>query len=310
MRIGLIDVDNTRFPNLALMKIAKCHKQEGNIVHWWTPFERYDAVYMSKVFTFNSDNEYCFDPEDTVIRGGSGYGDFSVKLPDYIDRLQPDYSIYPYIDENTAYGFLTRGCPNLCPWCIVHKKEGYIYPYMDVEEIAENRKKIVLMDNNILGAGDYAKQQLEKVIDKGLRIDFNQAMDARLLDEDFAELLARVKWIRLIRFGCDTHGQIDHVDRAMQMLRKNGYTGEFMLYTMLHGNIKECYERINRFRGMHAVIVTAQPYIDQKNTRPPQWQKDMARWANRRWIYNSLDFKDYKPRKGITGKKILEWNMQ
>ena len=69
-------------------------------------------------------------------------------------------------------------------------------PYMDVDEIAiEGRKKLVLMDNNILSAGDYAKEQLEKIIASGYKVDFNQALDAWLVTDDFTKLLAKVKWL-------------------------------------------------------------------------------------------------------------------
>ena len=91
--------------------------------------------------------------------------------------MQPDYSIYPQIDSKTAYGFLTRGCPNRCKWCVVPKKEGKITPYMDIEEIAVNgRKNIILMDNNVL-ASDYGLQQIEKIVSMGVRVDFNQGLD-------------------------------------------------------------------------------------------------------------------------------------
>lgn len=311
MLIGLIDVDNTGFPNLALMKIAKYHRNRGDIVQWYTPFDRYDGVYASKVFSFTKDHEFYIPGDTPVWKGGTGYGvlDPSIDdLPECVDYLQPDYSIYPYIGKDTAYGFLTRGCPNHCSWCIVPNKEGKIRPYQDVEEIAEGRKRLILMDNNILAAGEYGRKQLVKIIENCYRIDFNQAMDARLVDDECADLLARIKWIRFIRFGCDTHSQIQYAMDAIRKIRKHGYKGSFMLYTMLHGDITECYDRLSYFRNMHGVLVMAQPYIDYRGTTPPQWQKDMARWANRRWIYKSCDFRSYKPRKGITGQMIIEQN--
>ena len=217
MKIGLVDVDGhakkkkwgaTIYPNLALCKIARYHKQQGDDVEWAFPFEHYDVVYMSKVFNFSPDDTTVYQA-DKIVKGGTGY-DIKSQLPDEIDRLQPDYSIYPNIPSDTAYGFLTRGCPNKCPWCVVPRKEGRIRPYMDCDEIAiEGRTKLVLMDNNILAAGDYAVQQLEKIIERGYRVDFNQALDARLVTDEYARLLARIKWIdRRIRFGCDTKGQI------------------------------------------------------------------------------------------------------
>lgn len=249
MNIGLVDIDGTgarkkkwgktQYINIALAKIARYHRERGDQVEWAIPFIHYDRVYMSKVFNFSPDDLTCYDA-DEIIRGGTGY-DIHSQLPDEIDRLQPDYSIYPSVPKDTAYGFLTRGCPNRCYWCVVPRKEGRIRPYMDVDEIAiEGRRKLVLMDNNILAAGDYAVEQLEKVIERGYRIDFNQAMDARLVTDDFARLLARCKWIdRRIRFGCDTHRQIQDCERAMELINSYGYHGEYFLYTMLNDDFQE-----------------------------------------------------------------------
>lgn len=104
-----------------------------------------------------------------------------------------DYSIYPSIDKKTAYGFLTRGCPNCCKWCVVPKKEGKVKPYMDVDDIAiDGRTNLVLMDNNIL-ASDYGLQQIQKIIDRRYRVDFNQALDARLVTPEIGQLLAQVR---------------------------------------------------------------------------------------------------------------------
>lgn len=253
MTIGLLDIDGhakkkkwgaTTYPNIALGKIARYHKQRGDNVEWAIPFTHYDILYKSKVFNFSPDDLTCYDA-DRLVKGGTGY-DIASRLPDEIDLLQPDYSIYPYIPADTAYGFLTRGCPNKCKWCVVPRKEGLIRPYMDVDEIAiEGRNKLVLMDNNILACGDYAMEQLHKVVHKGYRIDFNQAMDARLVTDDFAKVLAQVKWIdRRIRFGCDTPAQIQNCERAIELINSYGYKGEFFLYTMLNDNFNECYERI------------------------------------------------------------------
>ena len=300
MRIGLIDQDNTRFPNLALMKISSYHKQIGDCVEWYLPFEHYDKVYISKVFNFTPNYEYIINA-DEVEKGGTGY-DISKVLPRDIDMAIPDYSIYPYIDKKTAYGFITRGCPNRCKHCVVPNKEGKVKPYMDVEQIAiDGRTNLILMDNNIL-ASDFGIKQIVKIIEKGYRVDFNQAMDARLVTDDIAYLLANVKWLNYIRFGCDSHKQIDYCIEAINLLRKHGYKKEFMLYTMLHGDIKECYERINywkRYGGL--VCCNAQPFRDPFNQRNiiPQWQKDMARWTNRKELYKSFDFKDYEARIGF-----------
>ena len=51
MKIGLIDVDGHRFPNLCLMKLSAYHKARGDMVEWYDRTKWYDLVYMSRVFT-------------------------------------------------------------------------------------------------------------------------------------------------------------------------------------------------------------------------------------------------------------------
>ena len=120
MKIGLIDVDSHNFPNLALMKISAYHKARGDQVEWAIPMLKYDIVYQSKVFDFSPDENTCIQCEQ-LIKGGTGY-DLDNKLPPEIENIYPDYSLYNI--KNTAYGFLTRGCPRNCPFCIVGKEEG------------------------------------------------------------------------------------------------------------------------------------------------------------------------------------------
>lgn len=306
MNIGLIDVDGGgKFPNLALMKIARWHKMQGDNVEWADPmFGVYDRVYQSKVFNFTPDYPYFYNCE--VVKGGTGY-DINSKLPEEIDRLQPDYSLYPFIDNRTAYGFLTRGCPNKCKWCVVPKKEGGIHPYMDVEEIAiKGRTNLILMDNNIL-ASDYGLEQINKIVNLRYRVDFNQALDARLITEDIAQLLAKVRWIDFIRLGCDTPQQIIDCEKAMSLIDKHRDAPKsYLLYTMIGENMNEAYERLTHFRGRKRVRVVAQPFRDTiKPNIIPQWQRDMARWAMRREFYTTCDFKDFEPRKGFSCKEYF-----
>lgn len=306
-RIGLVDVDNTGFPNIALGKIATYHKSIGDEVVWVDPLfgGGYDKVYMSKIFTFSPDYDYPI-VADEIDRGGTGY-DLTKKLPTEIDRLQPDYDMLG-VPSDTAYGFLTRGCPNKCKWCVVPIKEGKQVPYMDVDDVANGRKNLILMDNNIL-ASDYGIEQIEKIIKRGYKVDFNQALDARLVTEDIAQLLAKVKWLTPIRFGCDTHRQVEECRKAMQMIDKHRKNpAYYLLYTMIGDDINEDYERLSAFRDNKRVRIVGQPYRDFNNPNQviPQWQKDMARWSLRRELYASCDFKDYEPRKGFKCKEYFK----
>ncbi len=300
MNVALLAVDSN-YPNLALMKVSAWHKSQGDTVEWYNPFDTYDRLYMAKVFSFTPDYAYVIaNVRGEVVRGGTGY-DVRSSLPGDMDRLQPDYSLYPAVDSRTSYGFLTRGCPNRCRWCVVPQKEGGIRPYMDVDDITLHgeRPYAVLMDNNVL-ACDYGLSQLEKIAERGYHVDFNQGLDARLVTLDVARLLARVKWIKRIRFGCDTTAQIVECERAIQLVRQAGYKGEFFLYCILI-DFAESYHRLNYWRKYKYVLPHAQPYRDLNNPhqRIPQWQKDMAHWADRKELYRSCDFKDFSPRKGF-----------
>lgn len=140
MRIGLVDVDGKNFPNLALMKISAWHKGRGDRVEWYDPMfsGHFDKVYLSKVFSFTPDFDYPIDA-DVVERGGTGYCISLVNgkevfdqtknksLPYEIEHIYPDYSLYPELTKDTAFGFLTRGCPRGCDFCIVEKKEGRVW---------------------------------------------------------------------------------------------------------------------------------------------------------------------------------------
>lgn len=297
MRIGLVDVDgHGGYPNYALCKISAYHKAQGDSVEFANPlFGEYDKVYMSKVFTFTPDNTDVWNCE--VVKGGTGY-DHTTKLPNEIDRLQPDYSLYGI--KGVSYGFLTRGCNRKCDWCIVPKKEGAISPYMDIDEIANGNNKIILMDNNIL-ASDYGLLQIEKIAERGYAIDFNQGLDARLITDDIARLLARCKWLRYIRVACDQSGQIKHVENALRLLRKHGYKKELFVYCLLK-DFQESYERVKAlYLHKDDITLHCQAYrnFDDVHQVIPQWQKDMMRWSNKRWIYQSDWFDDYMPRKGF-----------
>lgn len=309
MRIGLLPVDSkSNFPNLALMKLSRYHKERGDEVEFANPlFGDYDILYRSKVFTFTPDDMNIYHAHEER-RGGTGYGIFE-NLPEEIDMLQPDYSFFGI--DDVAYGFTTRGCCNRCEWCVVPRKEGQIHAYMNIEDIAagNNTRNLILMDNNVL-ASEFGIRQIETAAKRGYRIDFNQGLDARRIDESLAKLLARVKWIRYIRLACDTSSQIPQVLKAMQLLRNADWKGEIFIYSLLR-DFEESLNRLNVFHNMHdnRIVPFAQPYIDYSGKRDvPQWQKDMAHWCNRKWIFNTCEFAEFEPRKGFFCREYIEQN--
>lgn len=300
MKIGLIDVDGHNFPNLALMKISAHHKSIGNDVSWYDCFNNYDIVYKSKVFTFTNDFNYEIRA-DEIIKGGTGY---NMDNDLFCDNQIPDYDLYSncsWYKKDVSYGFLTRGCIRKCEWCVVPKKEGLLKPYMDIEYVAQRNKKVVLMDNNIL-ASDYGLDQIKKIIDLGIYVDFNQGLDARIIAEndDIAQLLSKVKWLKQLRMACDTFGMMKYVQEATLKLRKyDCKPNEFFIYVLLR-DLDDSYERINFCKTLN-LKAFAQPYRDfnNKNQIIPRWQTDMARYCNITSIFKSIDFKEYEPRIGF-----------
>lgn len=286
MIVGLHDAENDsfkrgkRFPNLALMKLSAWHKAMGDTVEWWLPVMRYDRVYSSKVFDFTPINPGL--PEG-AIRGGTGYRDLPMnqELPPEIDGMYPDYSIYPHCDY--AVGYLTRGCPNHCRWCIVPHKEGPIRPYRRWQDIVRpDTDKIVLMDNNIL-ACEYGIEQLESLIGSGYRIDLNQGMDARLVDGQIADILSRLKWSRFIRFSCDQRGQIEPIKQTIELLGKYGVKPyRIFIYLLVTADIMDAAERVEALKSYKGINLYAQAERNERlGIRPNYGQLEFAQ----RYVY-------------------------
>lgn len=290
-KIGLIDVDGHNFPNLALMKISAYHKSIGDNVEFVT-IGNYDKTYISKVFTFTPDFQLGFGNYGEIIKGGTGFK-LNNTLPLEIDKLSPDYSIYPKF--TSAYGFLTRGCPNKCSWCIVPSKEGKIKPYADIEDFLQNKKEAILMDNNVL-AHNYGLEQIEKIIKLGVKIDFNQGLDARIIAEnkEIAKLLSKVKWIRYLRLACDTKSQMPYIEKALENLNLYGVKNYKIFVYVLVKEIEDALERVE-FLKEKGCNPFAQPYRDfDLNLLPTKEQKQFSRWVNHRAIFKTVKWDKYK----------------
>ena len=290
MNIGLVDIDGHNFPNLALMKISAYHKSIGDNVSW-VDIGNYDRTYMSKVFTFSPDFIKGFGNYGEVVTGGTGFNETNT-LPDEIEHIMPDYSLYK---TDKAYGFLTRGCPNKCKWCVVPKKEGMIRQNAEITEFWNGQKEVILMDNNVL-AHEYGLKQIEKIIKLGIKVDFNQGLDARIIanDKSIAELLSKVKWIRYLRMACDTKSQIPYIEKALKNLNEYGFKNYRVFVYVLVKEIPDALERVE-FLKEKGCSPFAQPYRDfETNTEPNFELKRFARWVNHKAIFKSVEFKTYK----------------
>jgi len=292
MIIALKDQDKTDYPNLALMKISAFHRASGDKVVFYDDIfsNQYDLVYTSKVFTFTKEEKL----HGNVEKGGSGF-DINSRLPDEIDSFCPDYSLY---NLNYSIGFLTRGCFRNCKHCIVPEKEGSLIPYADIQDFLKH-DKAVLMDNNVLGS-DYGISQIEKIISLKLKVDFNQGLDARLIDDSIAKLLSKVHWYDPIkdhehplRLACDSSDSIKHIEKAVRLLRwRNVKPTRYFVYCLIE-DFDEALERIKYLKGLYLDIF-AQPFIDKDGNMPDKKLQKLARWVNFRSAFKGVWWEDYK----------------
>lgn len=251
----------------------------------------YDKVYMSKVFDF----AYSEDADEPVlakeiIKGGTGY-DLHNKLPEEIEHMMPDYSLYGI--EDTAYGYLTRGCPRGCPFCIVAEKEGRkSYKVADLSEFWTGQKNITLLDPNILGCKDHM-EILEQLADSKAWIDINQGIDARLLTEENVEALNKLK-MKDVHFAWDLMDQSEKVLQGLKLYAEKGKIQNFrrkMVYVLVNFNtsLEEDLYRINTLEELGY-----EPYVmcyDKPNA--PKIIKKLQRWVNNKWVFRSCKWEEY-----------------
>ena len=290
MKIGLIDVDSHNFPNLALMKISAWHKAIGDDVEMWNGLKYYDKVYASKVFdnTYTADMEYCINA-DEVIKGGTGY-DLQNRLPEKIEHMMPDYSIYGVPE---AYGFLTRGCPRGCDFCIVGKKEGLkSYKVADLSEFWTGQKHIKLLDPNITASKDCIPL-LEQLSKSKAWVDFTQGIDIRCMTVEIAEALSEVK-VKMLHFAWDNYTD-DTIPYLLWHFKKrtklDGRRLRVYVLTNFNTTHEQDLERIYKLRELDY-----DPYVMIYNKpKAPKKTKEVARWVNSKIIWRSCDkFENYK----------------
>jgi len=293
LKIGLFDIDS-KYHNLALMKLSAYHKSKGHEVEFYQPILKssYDKIYVSKIFTKRNINE-GYIPEDCII-GGSGF-DLKSRLPDEIEHVKPDYDLY---NLNYSLGFTTRGCIRNCKFCIVPEKEGKIREHAEVEEFLNLKSNIVvLLDNNFLALPSHI-EKLQKYINKGWRMDFNQGLDARLVNKENAKLLARIKYKETIRFAWDNIKDETEIIKGLDLIIKAGIRPRNITVYALIGfdtTFKEDLYRIQRLREIKDEQGPVKAYVmNYNNELKSRKYKDFMRWVNNPWIFKSCDWEEYR----------------
>ena len=313
MKICLVDADSV-IPNLALMKISTYHKSKGNKVTLlkanlpYYPSRKkklfkipsgYDKVYASIVFEGN--RKYIIGKD--VVYGGTGV-DLTTSLPGYVESCEPDYSIYP--ENDTSYGFISRGCIRNCSFCFVPKKEGKIRQVATVDDIVRH-KKVKFMDNNFLALPNH-KEILQELIDKKIKCCFNQGLDIRLLDEENSRLLSQVKYLGRMFFAFDDYKFLRVVERKVKLLKwVKPYACSFFVYTHPDMCISEVVKRVE-WLDTHKFVPYIMRDIDCWSSLNNNFYVDLASYCNQPHIFIKMTFKEYLSgvfKRGCSDKKRL-----
>ncbi len=316
MRIGLIDIDSYHFPNLPLMKLSAWHKQNGDSVEWYQPVlhglpnEPMDIVYVSKVFSFSPDFQYFINAKK-VIKGGSGYciklengkevyhKENDNQLPDEIEHIYPDYSLYPELTKDTAYGFMSRGCPRGCAFCHVGAKEGRcVYKVADLSEFWNGQKNIVLCDPNTIACKEW-KDILQQLIDSKAWVDFTQGVDIRLMTKEKAEMIKRIK-IKNIHFAWDRYEDKETIIPKFKAFKElTGWEYQKLTVYILCNfdtTFEQDLERVYTIRDLGY-----SPFVmlyDKEHIPTGHKLKHLQRWVNNRIVFRSCDkFENFDSRK-------------
>lgn len=299
--IGLVDVDGHNFPNFALMRLSAWHKAHGDSVEWGDAMfgSGYDRVYKSKIFAFSPDNNTPWNCE--VVCGGTGY-DVKSQLPEDVEQSTlMDYSIYPQYAFSIQ--FFSRGCIRHCPFCLVHDKEGGIHAVEPVS-LNPNGKHIEVLDNNFFANPEW-KYAIDYLLKAKQKVNLH-GVDVRIMNEEQAYWLNKLSLLKPIHIAWDLP-QIDLTDKLREVTK---YIKPYKMYCYVLVGFNSTPEqdlyRLRRLKELK-ILPFVQPYRDFESKRvPTAYEKDLARWANRAWLFKSMDFMDYNPRKGFFCREYFE----
>ena len=311
-QVKLIHV-NGKLPNLALMKLAHWDRARGDRVTLSRSPEpelmepRPDLVYASSIFTASLPmlNRVLRQWPSAVVGGTGSKSTRTVEA--FLGRPafeEYDYSIYP--DYPFSLGFTQRGCRLRCSFCVVPAKEGRPKPVSTVAEIWRgypHPPNIVLLDNDFFGQPrEQWRARVREIRDGGFKVNFNQGINIRLVDDEAAECLAGLRYYDVQFKNHRLYTAWDNLRderiffRGVDRLEAAGVPARHIMVYMLVGyDPEETWERIfHRFDRMVERGVLPYPMV-YNNAR-----KDLKRFQ--RWVvtrlYKWLPWKEYKNRRG------------
>jgi hypothetical protein len=282
-----------KLPNLALMKISAYHKQLGDEVYLNNGCADPDMLYVSCIYKRNGPQARglaTMFPNAEVVMGGSGIS-LSRRLPKAIEHRCPDYDLYG-IDY--SMGFTSRGCVRKCGFCVVPIKEQWDPYHADLDEFLRH-DKLMLLDNNLTASPRFG-DIVQDLIDRDIRVCFNQGLDLRLMDEEKAQLLAQVQAYDVkfkrprLYFAWDSMDLEAEVVYGIETLQEAGVTGSTIMVYILMGYDTTLEE--DEYRAVTLTDMGVEPfamvYEKGNNTSDPMALRKLAKHINRKAIWRTL----------------------
>lgn len=295
----MVDIDSHNFPNLVLMKLSAWHKAKGDEVELLKPadvlngmnlFGEYDKLYGACVFDWNKN--ICEMLEQCGVEiGGCGSTHKEKVLTHEQEHIFPDYSLYGIKDK--SFGFLTRGCPRHCPFCIVGDKEGLISRKVaDLSEFWNGQKEICLCDPNMFACKDW-QSLAQQLIDSNALIDFNQGVDIRIMTKEKVDALNSMN-LSMVHFAWDNYPDehcYNQLKKYRDRFKLDGRHLTVYVLTNYNTTIEQDLDRLYKLRSLD---YTPYVMIFDKQHAPKEIRR-MQRWCNNRFIWRSCEkFEDYK----------------
>ena len=252
--------------------------------------EQYDLIYASKIFKGSDGSN--LDGSKMII-GGTGY-DVSVLLPSDIDSISPDYGLYNYAH---SIGFTMRGCRFSCSFCVVPTKEGRPKSVSTIEEIWTNRDSdlLVLLDNDFFGQDEWLSR-INEMNKLGLRVNFNQGLNIRLISDEQAKALSSVRFVnrsaksRQVSFAWDKINDEALVRQGIDRCISAGIKPRQMMFYVLIGYDTTPEEDMHRVMMLHDI--GCDPFVMPYN-KDDHYQRRFARWVNAKQLFKSVPWENY-----------------
>jgi hypothetical protein len=265
-------ISKTPYPPLGLLKISSMLRDRNKDCRIFVQIGKGKPkglnspkkIFITSLFTWDwkplidTINFYKWSfPNSEIIVGGISASLLSKEIYSYT-KIKPHVGLYNDAesyppDYSLAFGRVnrlsitstTRGCINACRYCSVKELEPDFYVKDNWEnDIVEEFPRVLFWDNNFLASPNFDKDctKLSKIKKK---VDFNQGLDSRLLNEERAKRLFKID-LDPIRFAFDDIGYEKDILRAIQLAKKYS-TREIIVYVLYNfmDTPEDLYYRIN-----------------------------------------------------------------